>query len=518
MPFCMRRFLALAGLACGLATFGASDDAQACGGCFVGGGENTIVTGHRMALSISQDRTVLWDQIQYTGDASDFSWVLPVKPGAVLEVANDAWFDVLEAATTTNVAGRPAQCFGNFDGGFENGMREDSSGFGCGSDMALDAPAAMGGGSTGSGGELSPPPDPVEVVSEGSAGPYDMVTLSTDVPGALNEWLDANGYEVPDEMQPVIDAYVAEGFDFIALRLSPDSAVSQMKPVRVITPGSSFALPLKMVAAGTGANTALTLFMIGEGRYQARNFENAFVTPEQVSWDYDASRSSYSDLRLDLLAQNDGRTWLTSYARSDSLFGQVQDEIAMAPLTYQVGGVGAPTIADAYVHQGVANGEGDTTQCLNAFDLVAGSMDVVVDDICADDEERDNGDCTPAEPGQIAASTLACGNLDDVATALVGMHPADVWITRMEANLPRAALDADLLLEAADTQNVVENRFFAVQSENHPCPEQAGALRFGKPKGPTFPGGPIPLVLGAAALGFVLRRRRRTSAEAVEAC
>jgi len=83
----------------------APSDARACGGCFhpEDQPETTVVTGHRMAFSISTTQTVLWDQIQYAGNPKDFAWVLPGKPGARIEVANDAWFEALDAATTTRV-------------------------------------------------------------------------------------------------------------------------------------------------------------------------------------------------------------------------------------------------------------------------------------------------------------------------------------------------------------------------------------------------------------------------------
>src|SRR5689334_22322053 len=82
-----------------------STDAQACGGCFHTAAESeiSVVTGHRMALSISPERTVLWDQIEYSGEPTDFAWVLPVGPGAYIEEANDAWFEALEAVTGTHV-------------------------------------------------------------------------------------------------------------------------------------------------------------------------------------------------------------------------------------------------------------------------------------------------------------------------------------------------------------------------------------------------------------------------------
>ena len=51
-----------------LATLGATtlvtDSASACGGCFHAVTESTVVTGHRMVVSVSKSQAVLWDQIQ----------------------------------------------------------------------------------------------------------------------------------------------------------------------------------------------------------------------------------------------------------------------------------------------------------------------------------------------------------------------------------------------------------------------------------------------------------------------
>ena len=86
----------------------------------------------------------------------------------------------------------------------------------------------------GADGRAAPPP-PVTVTHEGTVGPYDTVTLHANVPNALPGWLTANGYAIDPSVAPIIDAYTAEGFDFIALRLLPGAGVQQMKPVRVIT-------------------------------------------------------------------------------------------------------------------------------------------------------------------------------------------------------------------------------------------------------------------------------------------
>jgi len=142
---------------------GAPREASACGACFAPPGPPTVVSGHRMVMSISQEQTVLWDQIQYTGNPADFAWVLPVKPGARVEASTAAFFESLEAETASRVIPAPVQCGGG------------SSGSGCGlvygvSDSAgEEAPGDNAG-------------DAVDVIHQGTVGPYETVTLSTDQP------------------------------------------------------------------------------------------------------------------------------------------------------------------------------------------------------------------------------------------------------------------------------------------------------------------------------------------------
>jgi len=380
----LRRLAPLAALAAAFTATFATDDARACGGCFVGDQESTVVTGHRMALSVSTSQTVLWDQIEYAGNPEEFSWVLPVKPGATLDVASDAFFEVLEAGTAT-VVGEPQRpwCEGDYGYGYDDaGYYSDGSGdsgFGCGKGDLIDMAADQGsyGATGGYGGPNEGPPEKqdVDVVSQGTVGPYETVTLSTEVPGALNTWLDEHGYDVPQDIQPIIDAYVAEGFDFIALRLVPGEDVSAMQPVRVTTPGSSFTLPLRLVAAGTGAKTKLTLFVLGEGRYEPENFSSSLVPQDEVVWDFDTSSSNYTELRAESFAAAEGGTWVTTYARQGSLFFPVEDDIApMFDVSYNVGTEQVSTLAEAYVRQGIANGDEDATEdCLGAFTAAPGN-------------------------------------------------------------------------------------------------------------------------------------------------
>src|SRR5262249_1605076 len=142
------------------------------------------VTAHRMALAISATQTVLWDQVQYAGSPQDFAWVLPVRQGAYLEVSNDAWFETLDAATTVRINAPTLDC----------GSGSSGAPIGCGMPMGCSSDEAPSGSRMG--GLQKPKPDPVTVVHEGSAGPYETVTLHSNIAGALNQWLAAHQYAI----------------------------------------------------------------------------------------------------------------------------------------------------------------------------------------------------------------------------------------------------------------------------------------------------------------------------------
>ena len=490
-----------------------STDASACGGCFAppvqGNDTGTVVTSHRMVMSISTERTILWDQFQYSGSPTEFAWVLPVKPGAVIEVGSEAFFDVLDAATGTQVAPPLLSCY---TPGF----------FGCQVAPGL-ATGSMGcGASEGDGNPNLLAPDPVQVVSHGATGPYESVVLHSDVPGALTKWLNDHKYTIPTDVVPVIEAYQKEGFDFAALRLLPSSGVNQMRPVRVIQKGSSATLPLRMVAAGTGPYTAVTLFVIGEGRYTTQNIPEIVIPRDQVIWDYASGTSNYASLRNSLYAE--GHSFFAAYAEPDALFGQVTNPTTGFATHYQTtSGAQFATFADAYVEQAFQSGETSSTDCRGEWAAMS-------------DEDRKVIRCEPDDPTcyadpdtQVDAKILECDPplgsdipLDDLAQALVGMHPADVWVTRLEANLARSDLANDLILSAAPKQEPVPGAFTSTKAINLPnqckfaTPSSAGAVGpdggdNGLPKTDDDNTrrrlGPV-ITLGAIGLLFALRRLR----------
>ncbi|APR85299.1 Hypothetical protein A7982_10648 [Minicystis rosea] len=501
----MRKLGDRLGFAALFASLLAPADARACGGCFhpenQAPEQGSVVLAHRMALSISPDASVLWDQVRYAGSPAEFAWVLPVRPGARLEVASDAWFEALDAATGVRIRPPALQCVTQTTqqissiGYRYRGCSGTSMSAGCAADAEsfLSTETEVVTDVT----ELAPPEEPITIVHQGSAGPYETVTLHADVPGALPTWLASHGYAIDDDIHPILDAYAKEGFDFIALRLLPDKGVQQMKPVRVIQPGAVTTLPLRMVAAGTGANVSLTLFVIGEGRYRPSSFPEVPL-PAHLTWDFFDQKSNWSLDRQALFSSNP-TGWLTTFAQQGALFSPTFDPMTGSTVQYVTGLGAAFTLADAFMDQALANGEA-ALSCAGIFDTLAQSADKVVD-TCPPDGTA----CADTEVGQIDARYLECGPIRDLARAFVGLHPRDVWVTRLEAELPREALVDDLVLDPAQ-QTAVSNVITASDFKNPPCQVAATTALSERPRAA------MPPLLTAAALVLavsVARRRRR---------
>jgi len=482
------RFFTLAASVAAAALLTPAGSAEACGACFVSQQQSTVVTGHRMVLSVSPTQSVLWDQIKYSGDPTEFAWVLPVKAGAVIETANDAWFETLDAATTATVLSPQVSC------------AQANSGFGCG---AAQSAGLEDVGGTGGGG------DGVTVLHEGTVGPYETVTLKATQPGALNQWLSSHNFNVDASTQPIIDAYVQEGFDFIALRLQPGQGVRQMKPVRVVTPGAASTLPLRMVAAGTGADVSIILFTISEARYAVDNFGEVKVPQELIVWDFEHQTSTYPTVRAQALSVNGGASFLTVFAQPRALLSPVVSQTRgfSTPFVASDGFSPLDTIAAAYVDRGFANGEASSTTCASELSKIAQSMQQVVNP-CPIGKPPNDPACTAVQPDEIDSRTLSCGALDDLAVALRGLHPHDVWLTRLEANLPRAALSKDLDMKPAAQQTPVDNFIQAKGAVGDPCPSTSPP-RFGG-RGPKSGAlwGLVLLAMGAVALGRRAARQR----------
>ena len=337
------------------------------------------------------------------------------------------------------------------------------------------------------------------------------MTLRASDPKALETWLSAHGFVVPTSVQPAVDKYTSEGFDFIALRLQPGQGVRAMAPVRIVTPGADASLPLRMIAAGIGANVGLTLYVIGEGRYHPQNFPDVTVDDKHLVWDYGQNRSNYQELSLAAMAAPAGRGWLTEYAKQSQLGGDTRSYVNQGRLSdayYSTCAFGAQPVYGRDLDASLG-GDG------SASDGAAsdGSADAATDAATGSDAAADGSDAADAgvHPVNDAGTGTcqggsSCCAYDDLKVATRGLHRGDVWITRLRANLPANALSAgDLRLAPTPFQTEVDNNHYAGTAGS--APRTTGAGLGGRTSSAV--GSYVTIGLAALALSGMLRRRRQ---------
>jgi Uncharacterized protein conserved in bacteria (DUF2330) len=395
-------------------TFAEQRPASACGGCFHPPTQTVSdITDERMLLSVSATQSTLYDQIEYSGSPTSFAWVLPIHGTVTVGLSADVLFDSIDVLTATQINPPPVTCPTP--------------------NCAASSGAFSAGSSSGGGGDFAGPV--VTVLAQENVGPYATVQLHSNDSSALDAWLTENGFNIPAAVQPVLDQYVKEGFDFLAMKLLPNQGIQSMRPVRVTMPGASLALPLRMASIGTGAITGITIWVVADGRYEPQNFPFFHIEDSQLVWDWNSNISNYTTLRVQNEANLKNAGW--EIESSIALNQQVIKSVILSGGQYYGGGGGFSSAAAI-----------DATQNY----LPVGAQDAGV---------------SAGDAGYESAEQVRD---DDINTLFVGLNGSTVRVTRIRSDIAQAAMTSDFILQAATDQSELSNVRNITQSVNLTCP------------------------------------------------
>jgi hypothetical protein len=253
-------------------------------------------------------------EVMYSGDAADFSWVVPVPslPEDVeLDVAPGSALTLFDSASAPQIIPPPAVC--NSNGPF---------------------PPARGGGfsandSAEGGGDDD---DGVDVIDLPQVGPYAPQRITSEDPRALVDWLNENGYLITEAMEPIVADYVKQDFDFLGMKLAPEAGVENIQPIIIKYPGQEPMVPIALTAVASEPEMGVLVFIAGDTRWEAQNFANLEVDRENVQWDVLTNTNNYYPLLSWMIDQSDGRAFVTEFAGDSSLLNTdnifLQDEDA----------------------------------------------------------------------------------------------------------------------------------------------------------------------------------------------
>lgn len=268
--------------------------ARACGGFFC---QQIPInqTAEQIIFHQDGDEITAAVLIQYVGLAEDFSWVVPVPGIPSLSTGSDLVFRSLEPAT------RPQ---------FTLEIIEPA----CFLDQPLiEVPAAFGNEDAGA---VS---DDVTIVDELTVGPFDVQIVTSDDANALATWLTENGYDLTDRGPELIAPYVADGMNFVALKLQQDKGVGDLQPLIMRYQSDRPMVPLRLTAVASINNMGVIVWVLGESRAVPINYLH--VEPNYTLLDWYAGQfaayASYQNLITMAMNEAGGRGFATDYAGRD---------------------------------------------------------------------------------------------------------------------------------------------------------------------------------------------------------
>jgi hypothetical protein len=281
----LRRIMLLAAL--GTALIGVSV-ASACGGLFC---QNVPVDqqAERIIFTVNGDDTIsAYVQINYTGSAPDFSWVVPVPSVPEVDVAEMESFDELSNLTAPiYFPPRMPDC------AFEN----------------MPIPAMSAGQEDGGTGDVT-------VLATGTAGPYAYDVVTSPDPDALIVWLRENNYRITTEMEPLVQVYNEEAMVFLAMKLQPEQGVQDIQPIVMTYESQQPMIPIRLTAVAANPNMTIVTWIFADTQATPVNYARPIIRDSDIRADFltfdGTNYLSLVDQTVDLY---EGRAFITEYAQ-----------------------------------------------------------------------------------------------------------------------------------------------------------------------------------------------------------
>jgi hypothetical protein len=263
------------------------------------GASSAVALRFAVATSEEQGATnARWASVTVQGSATAFAWIVPARPGALLELSPDAWLEALEAATAPRVVPPDTTPPCDFSGGAE---------------------------------------------VEGSFTPTVTTAPGAVVVAADRSTLDATlaswGLAVTPALSPAIDAVFASGSDLVAMLFTDASGTVVTRTLRVVDDEPA-GVPLSLLTGGVSA-VQVTAFALTGASAAFGTQPDLTVDPTAVFWGSDGT-STYASVRDAMLVANPGR-WLleTSGASLVSTPTRLPDGATVPSLTSAYGSLAA---------------------------------------------------------------------------------------------------------------------------------------------------------------------------------
>lgn len=303
--------------ACVAAAVLAPSAAWACGGLFCNNSSPVVQQYEHVIFAVDGDMTHMHVRIQYQGPPQDFGWLLPVPRGVETKLSGEGIFQqferfgpefLLNYEQTVQCVESPETGFPAYDAGV----------------FAADA--------------SQPPEPPVEVISREPVGPYDRAILDARTVEDLRNWLNENGYQIPDSVDDRLRPYVDAGAVFVAIKLLAGETSGAIVPLELTFPGNSPTIPLIPTAVAASPDMGIVVELLGSGRGLPVNYRHVRINEATLDWFNYPIGGNYFDVVAAASDEAGGQAFTTDFAGPHALqagdfalvFPQILDAIRTA--------------------------------------------------------------------------------------------------------------------------------------------------------------------------------------------
>jgi hypothetical protein len=227
-------------------------------------------------------------QIQYAGPSRGFAWLVLVPGKPTVGVSSNAVFQRLDAATApqywveVTVEGKCPKP-DSPDAAFDAGSGE------VGAPSAQDTiaapvmgdPWAPAGPTKG-----SPTTTGVQIIDQGSIGPYDYVNIRVDPTlgdptKVATDWLMTNGYDPTDLDGERLRRYLKDDLHLLALKLADGADVGAIRPVILTYESKLPAIPMEPTAM---AAQGVQVWVVGPSQAVPDNTVSLVINDARLDW------------------------------------------------------------------------------------------------------------------------------------------------------------------------------------------------------------------------------------------
>lgn len=309
MPLPRVALLSVAPLALAALAATAPRLAEACGGTFCDAGPQVMPvdqSGESILFVMDEGFVEAHVQIEYQGDPAQFAWIVPLMLPAGTEpeisVGSDELFQRLLDGTVPTFT---------LDTAFEGDCDDGREGIGC-AKLSADAAQSLA-GDDGISNDDGYPGAPT-VLARDVAGAYEYAVLAGGTIDGIGQWLDDNGYARDDDAPEILQAYLDDGFAFVAFKLQAGTDLDQIHPVVIRYQGAEPCVPLRLTRIAAVEDMPVRAFFLGDARVVPTNYRHVEINPLRIDWLNLAS--NYEELVSEAVDAEgaDGRAFLTEYA------------------------------------------------------------------------------------------------------------------------------------------------------------------------------------------------------------